>query len=110
VKIIVFILTALIQLAVAVVCFFMLLLGLNGFSEQQATPSLIFFIALSFVSAVGLGGVSAFVAKTLVEKKSLGRVAASAIAVVGFSILGAVVLFVGFIAAVLLASLMHEWR
>jgi hypothetical protein len=58
-RIIVFVITAFIQLAVAVLGFFILLLGLNGFSENDAMASLIFYIALAFLSALGLGAASA---------------------------------------------------
>ena len=109
-RIIVFIITALIQAAVAVVIFFMLLLGLNGFSERDATPSLIFFIALSVACALGLGGAAAYTAKRIAEKKSLGGVAASAIAVLCFSALGGVILVGGFFGALVIATIMHEWK
>ena len=109
-RIIVFVITALVQLAVAVVIFFMLLLGLNGFSEQDATPSLIFFIALSVACALGLGGAGAFAAKRIAAKKSLGVAAASAISVFGFSVLGAVILVGGFFAALFIATVMHDWK
>jgi hypothetical protein len=109
-RIIVFIITALVQAAVAVVIFFMLILGLNGFSEQDATPSLIFFIALSVACALGLGGAGAFAAKRIAEKKSLGVVAASAISVFCFSFLGVLILVGGFFAALILASVMHDWK
>jgi hypothetical protein len=46
-KVIVFILTTAIQLLAAALAFFMLLIGLNGFSEKDATPSLIMFIVLA---------------------------------------------------------------
>jgi hypothetical protein len=103
-RIIVFVITALIQLAAAAIGFLMLLLGLNGFHEREATPSLIFYIVLGLGSAVGLGATSAFVARALVEKKALGRLAASAIAVVGFSVAGVLILIVGFFIALVLAS------
>ncbi|HEX8475200.1 MAG TPA: hypothetical protein VF666_14315 [Pyrinomonadaceae bacterium] len=109
-KIIVFIVTALIQLAVAAISFFMLLLGLNGFTEKQSTPSLILYILLGLTSAVGLGVASAYMARRLVEKQTLGSFGASAVAIIGSSIVGAIVLFIGFIVAVLLASMMRGWK
>lgn len=108
-KINVFFITALIQLVVAAPGFLGLLLGLNGFSEQDATPSLIFYIALGFLSALGLGAASAYTATRLVEKPSLGKFGASAISIIGFAIVGAVILFVGLIAAVFLAEAMRTW-
>ena len=109
-KIIVFILTALIQAAAAVVIFFMLVLGLNGFSEGDATPSLAFFIGLGVLSPLTLSGLGAYAAKRIAEKKSMGAGAASAIAVVSFSVLGVVILVGGFFVALVIATIMHEWK
>ena len=109
-RIIVFFITAFIQLAVAVFSFFILLLGLNGFSEQDATPSLIFYIALGFLSALGLGAASAYTAKRLAEKSSLGKFVSSLIAIIGCLIVGAVILAVGWFAALILADTIRTWK
>jgi hypothetical protein len=58
----------------------------------------------------GSGGLSAFTAKRLAQKKSLGSLGASVIAVIIFSLAGVVVLVVGFFAAVLIAQAMHGMR
>lgn len=109
-RVIVFILTALIQLAVATAGFFLLLLGMNGYSEAQATPSLILYIALGAGSALMLGIVSALVAKHLVERRSFGGLAASVTAVVSFSVIGALILFASFFAAIALAEIMRGMK
>ena len=109
-RIIVFVITAFIQLVVAVFGFFTLLLGLNGFSERQAMASLIFYIALAFLSALGLGAASAYTAKRLAEKPSLGKFASSIIAIIGCLIIGAVILFIGLIAAFFLAEAIRTWK
>lgn len=109
-RIIVFIVTAVIHLAAAAVGFLVLLLALNGYSEKQATPSLIFYILLSLASAPGLGGASAFAAKRLAKGKSLGSLGASATAVIGFSILGALILIAGFFAALVLAEVIRGMK
>lgn len=109
-RIIVFILTGAIQLAFAAAGFFLLLLGMNGYSEQQATPSLILYIVLGTGSALVLGVVSAWAAKRLVERKSFGGLAASATAVVSFSIIGAVILFASFFAAIAVAEVMRGMK
>ena len=109
-RIIVFILTALIQLAAATAGFLLLLLGMNGYSERQATPGLILYIALGLGSALGLGLASAFVMKHLVERRSFGSLAASATAVLGFSILGGLILVVSFFAAILVAEVMRGMK
>jgi site-specific recombinase len=109
-RIIVFVLNAVIQLAAAAVGFLLLLLGLNGFSERQSNPSLLFYITLSVGSAAGLGVASAFASKWLAGKKSLGGLGASAIAVVGFAIVGVLILVVGFFVALFIASAMRGSR
>lgn len=109
-RIIVFIVTALIQVGFAVIGHLILLLGLNGYSEKQATPGLAFFFFLSVASALGLGGASAFAAKWLVEKKSFGRFAAAATSIGGFSAAGAVILAAGFFVALILAEVMRKWK
>lgn len=106
-RILVFIITALIQAVFAVIAFFTLLLGMNGYSEKQATPGLVFFVIISVANALGLGGASAYAAKRLVEKKSFGRFVASFTAVAGFSIIGALIVIAGFFAALILAEVMR---
>ncbi len=108
-KVIVFILTAAIQLVAAALAFFMLLIGLNGFSEKDATPSLVMYIILALASAVGLGLASVYTTKRLSET-SLGSFGAAAIAVVSLAIVGGAILIVGWFAALFLATIMHEWK
>jgi len=109
-RIIVFFITVVIQLAAAAFMFLILLLGMNGYSERQATPSLIFYIALSVMSALGLGGASAFAAKRLAERTSLGGLGASAISVICSAIIGAVILIAGFFAALVLAEIVRGMK
>ena len=109
-RVVVFFITAFIQLVVAFLGFFILLLGLNGFSENQATASLIFYIALAFLSALGLGSGSAYTAKRLIEKHSFGKFGASMISIIGFAIIGALILFIGWIIALFLAEFLRIWK
>lgn len=109
-RIIVFVLNAVIQLAAAAVGFFLLLLGLNGFSERQSNPSLLFYIILSAGSAAGLGVASAFASKWLAQRKSMGALGASAIAVPVFAVVGVLILIVVFFVAVFIASAMRGGR
>jgi hypothetical protein len=107
---IVFILTALIQLVAAGVGFLILLLAMNGYSENQATPGLILYLTLALGSALGLGLASSFLVKHLVERRSFGGYAASTASVIGFSILGGLILVVSFFAAIALAEVMREMK
>ncbi|HLL76118.1 MAG TPA: hypothetical protein VK421_12740 [Pyrinomonadaceae bacterium] len=109
-RIIVFILNALIQLAAAAAGFLLLLLGMNGYNERDAAPGLYLYVALGLLSAVALGVASAFAAKWLVERRSFGRAAAAATAVLGSSALGGLILIVSFFAAIALAESMRGTR
>ena len=109
-RVIVLILTVVFLLTASAVGFFVLLLGLNGYSEKQAMPSLILYFALCLASALGLGGVSPFVTKRLVEKTSLGSFGASAIVVSTFSIIGVVILIGGLFASFVLAEIVRGMR
>jgi hypothetical protein len=109
-RVVVFTLTAAIQLAAGAAVFLILLLGLNGFSERQATPGLVLYIVLGLGGAVGMSLAAVLAAKRLVERRSLGRAAASAIAVVGANMLGALILAAAFVAALVLAEVMRGMR
>jgi hypothetical protein len=109
-RIIVFVLNAVIQLAAAAVGFLLLLLGLNGFSERQSNPSLLLYIVLGVGSSTGLGVASAFAAKWLAGKQSLGGFGASAVAVVAVALVGVIILVVGFFAALFIAEAMRGAR
>jgi len=109
-RIIVFVINAVIQLAAAAISFFMLLLGLNGFTERQANPALLFYIVLGVGSAVGLGVASAVASKWLTQRRSMGALGASAIAVPTFAVVGVLILIVGFFVAALIASAMRGGR
>lgn len=108
--ILVLILTVVFQLTAAAIGLFLLLLGLNGYSERQATPSLILYIVLSLTSAFALGAASPFAAKRLAKRTSLGSFGSSAIVVVAFSFIGVIVLFVGFFASFALAEVLRAGR
>ena len=110
VRIIVFVLTAMIQLAAAAGGLLFLLLGMNGYSERQATPGLILYAALSLGSALGLGIASAFVVKRLLERKSFGSLAASVTSVLGFAIIGGIILVGSFFAAIAVAEVMRGMK
>ena len=105
VKILLYLVIAILQLAAAVFGFFILLLGLNGFTERQATASLIFFIALSLVTVLGDGVLRIWVARLLSRKLSVGAVAA--ISTIGVVVFGVVVLIVGLFAAFVLAEVVR---
>ena len=109
-RILVFIFTILIQLTAAVVGLVLLLVGMNGYSERQATPSLVFYVVLSLATALMLAGGSPFAAKRLATRLSIGKFGASAIVVTSSSILGGSIIVVLFFASFLLAEVLRRMR
>lgn len=109
-KIIVFFINALVQLAAAAVGLFMLLVGLNGFGERQANPALLFYIVSSVVSAVGLGLASASAAQRLAQRSSFGALGGSLAAVLIFSVVGLLILAASLFASVIIAQAVRTMR
>ena len=109
-KIIVYFVTALIQLVAAAVGFFVLLLGLNGYSERQATPSLILYLALSVLSILGVGALAVFSTNFIVRKHWIGGAGAAFIATISVAIIGGVILVAGLFVAFLLAEFVRGMR
>lgn len=83
--------------------FFLLLLGLNGFSEREATPSLIFFGVWTFVFAVGLAVGSFFLTRCLIAK-TFNPILALILSVIAAVGIGFVADFGGLIASTIIAS------
>jgi hypothetical protein len=103
-KIATFLITALVNGGIAFVMFFMLILGLNGFTGKQAEPGLLLFIVWGVLSALITGVLGILLANYLATKKSMNKIAATAISSLVFVIVGGVSVFVGFLAAVFLVS------
>jgi O-antigen/teichoic acid export membrane protein len=110
VRAIVFIVTAVIQLAATAISFLLLLLAMNGYSERDATPGLLLYGVLGLFSAVGLGFTSASTSRHLAEKRAMDDLAASALSVLGFAIVGVIVLVIGFFLAIIVAEAMRGMR
>jgi hypothetical protein len=109
-KIIVFLIAAIAQIGASVFGFFILLLGLNGFSEREATPSLIFYIVLSLATIVGDGLIGVVLARRLANRTKFGIGGASVIATIAVVILGVVILIAGLFVAFVLASVVHSMK
>ena len=107
-KIVFYIITALVQLVVAVSGFFFLLLGLNGFSEPDATPSLIVYVVVSGLTVFGDGALGLFIGSLLSRRMGAGSayVVGNVLAV----LLGVVVLIATLFGCFLLASMVHDAR
>jgi hypothetical protein len=97
-----FLITALVCIGIGFVLFFFLIIGLNGYSEQQATPGLILYIVWALFFSLAAAVLSVLTAKYLINKKSFSAIAAVAIAAPIFIIVGGVANFLGIFAAVFL--------
>ena len=99
-KITTFLITALANIVIGVVMFFMLILSMNGFHEDEATPGLLLFIVWGLLSAI-ITGILSYLLANYLETKILKSLAAHQ---VDFVIVGGVSTMVGFFAAIFLAS------
>jgi hypothetical protein len=106
-KIATFLITVLVNGGIAFVMFFMLILGMNGFHEDEATPGLLLYIIWGLLSAIITGVLGILPANYLATKKSVNKIAATAISTVIFIIVGGVSVMVGFFAALMAASAMR---
>jgi hypothetical protein len=103
-KIATFLITALVNAGIGFVMFFMLILGLNGFSGKQAEPGLLLFIVWGLLSALITGILGVLLANYLATKKSMSKIAAAAISSLIFVIVGGVSVVAGFFASIFLVS------
>lgn len=107
-KIIIFIAITAVQATLAVGGLVMLLMGLNGYSGQQAQPGLIFYIVLNLVAAFGLAWAGVILKQKLTEKFWLGKYAASLISILAMIALGAFVIIVGIFASAMLVEALRN--
>lgn len=103
-KIASFLFTALINVGVGIVLFFMLIVGLNGFSGKQAEPGLILFFVWVLLTALVTAVLSVKAAKFFRVGKSLNAFLSALLAVLIFAVIGAAMNVVGLLAAVFLVS------
>jgi hypothetical protein len=97
-----FFITAMINIGIACVLGFFLLILLNGFSESQANPGLFLYVAWALLTALTAAALSVLTAKYLIGKKSFRPFSAIAISAPIFIIVGGIVSVAGMFAAVIL--------
>jgi hypothetical protein len=97
------VITFILLIVVGTGAFFFLLLGLNGFSEREANPAMIFFAVWCVFFAIALGAASFFLTKFLI-KKSFNGILALILSVVAAIGIGFVVDFGGLIVSTIIAS------
>lgn len=107
-RITVFAVTAIIEFAAAVFGLLVLLLSLNGYSEAQATPSLIFYIVFCVVSSLLLSFLGARAAGAFVQKGWLGKVWATVVSILLTSTIAIVVVVVAGFLAIILAEFLRR--
>ncbi len=101
------IITFVLLIASAIGWFFFLLLALNGFSERDANPAMIFFAVWALVVAAVLAAGSFFLTKLLIAK-SFNAILAVILSVITALAVGFVVDFGGLIASTIIASEVRE--
>ncbi len=107
IKATIFLITTLINVGIGAALFFMLVILLNGFTEDQAAPGLILFIVWALLCSLVAGISSFFSARFLTEKKSVNAWLAALSAIAVFVIIGATVNFVGMLIAAFLTTAMR---
>ncbi len=103
-KVEIFLATALGNISIGIMLFYILLLSLNGYSGNQAELGLILFIiwVLLFSTAAA---VCAYLSATfLITKKSLNWIVASLVSILIFVVIGATLNFVGMVGAIFLTE------
>jgi hypothetical protein len=106
-KIATFLIIALVNIGISFVSFFMLLLAMNGFHEDEATPGLLLFIVWGLLSAIIMGVLGILLVNYLAVKKSMNKIASAVLSMTIFIGVGGVSIVAGFFAAVFLASAMR---
>lgn len=94
-----FLLAALFNIGIGFVWLFFLIIGLNGYSEKQATPGLILYVVWALFFTLLASVLSVLTAKYLVGKKSFRPISAVAVSSPIFIIVGGALNFVGIFAA-----------
>jgi hypothetical protein len=107
-RIVVFLTTSILQVAAAVFGLLILLVGLNGYSERHATPSLIFYVVFCLVSALALGFGGSVASRSFVDRKWLGSVGAALVAIVSASLIGVVLVTTGVFATFFIAEFLRR--
>ena len=102
-KIVSAIITFILLAASGVLSFFLLLLGLNGFSESDAAPAIYLFIGIAVFSTIVLSIGSYFLTNYLI-KKSFNAILAVIISIVAAVAVGLLVDFGAVFGSAILAS------
>ncbi len=103
-KVGIFLATALGNIGIGIMLFFILLLSLNGYSGNQAEMGLILFIIWVLLFSIAAAVCAYLSANFLITRKSLNWIVASLVSVLIFVVIGAILNFVGMVAAIVLTE------
>lgn len=102
-KIIAFLVTLLLNIAIGVAVFFFMLLSMNGFSESDANYGFVTYIVLAILVSLSMASLAA-IAVHLFMKRSFSAITASLISIVLFTVVGIALKVVCSIIGVLIAD------
>ena len=102
-KITAFLITLLLNIAIGIAVFFLMLLAMNGFSESDANYGFVTFIVLAILVSLLMASLAA-AAVHLLTKRGFKTLSASLIGIGSFTILGLVLKVVCSIIGVLVAD------
>jgi hypothetical protein len=102
-KIIAFLVTLILNIAIGVAVFFFMLLAMNGFSESDANYGFITYIVLAILVSLSMASLAA-VAVHLLMKRSFSAITASLISTGLFTVVGIALKVVCSIIGVLIAD------
>ncbi|HQU90675.1 MAG TPA: hypothetical protein PLK77_00185 [Pyrinomonadaceae bacterium] len=102
-KVVVFLITLVLNIAIGVVVFFFMLLTMNGFSESDANNGFVTFIFLASLVSLIMAAL-AVVTTSLLSKRGFGAVSSALIGIGSFTVVGLVLKVVCSIIGVLVAD------
>lgn len=97
------IVTFVLLIAVGFGLFFFLLLALNGFSERDANPAMVFYIIWMIIFAIVFGVVSFFLTKFLIAK-AFNAILAVVLSIITATAIGTAIDFGGLLVGTIIAS------
>lgn len=105
-KVVAFLITLILNIAIGVAVFFFLLLAMNGYSESDANYGFITYIVLAILVSLLMAALAAAAAHLLM-KRGLGIVSSALIGIGSFTVLGVVLKVACSIMGVLVADLVR---
>ena len=105
-KIIAFLITLILNIAIGIAVFFLMLLSMNGFSESDATYGIVAYVVLAVLVSLVMATLAAVLAHLLM-KRAFGVVVASLIGIICFTVIGGILKVVCSIIGILVADLVR---